>query len=875
MSRSGGLGGDPSTWMPKRLSSGGSKLLQSLNYLAAADRDSDLREPSYSSDPMVRTAITTIPAVRQAFLRIRENGTRALSQEKWGEAMTTIMRTIEQMEPSVDTNTMACKQMAAQMASYADELHDMVDALNDLLATSTVHHLGMGTQARERFFTTLVAPLSGDSIGYTPTEAFINTSVRKYSATVNLSTFAPTNMVKIFLPAIIERNGDNGCSLYVKGYEDKGSLGLRLTQDNTTIVIPVNEARWGHVSSAFAFRNVNASVSTLGTVSATAIAPSTRVMKHLTQSSLVNFTTCAQDRNVRAVPQSRQIIVRNDCNVLNYIPRSVSTVTRSSFSDFVQNVQDMSLTAEQSATSSYDISRRLVPIQFQDQYGTGAQNCSPYFSRVTPDPTQITYITWGASSSGNRGAGYTAESPPTITIAAPTLVGGVQYGTTATAVATINPAGNIIAISITCFGHGYLTEPVITVAAPPAGGTQAVLKAILQKDAGSDALTGACLANVYTPAQTTLNYSGLPSSGPIAALPVGAKRHAWPSFYPLSRPNFGGNNILRIGAIDMDSAQDGQPILGVRWRVKGSISKTWGAANASITQDTTMQYLYLFTVCESDSGVSYGFPYDATRCQKGQILIPTPWDPSSAIRTQTPQGVGYSAGVNDSGSVPQNYALINLNTGGTFNMALGPTTETQRTVPCDATIEVDNTQGDRALGTGFWPYAISCSDGNVNSGTVNTLTTMNQAIMDPDGWSVWNRGAQIEFKEYKPFNMEKSHLYAMVVGSAINGGADGGASPDDTDWAMSGWDLSNVTVEVEQMRYQPEADDRMAMLIASNQGEQQFGIQCDVNALSAPKDDEIQAFPVPGYAVKTEDLCEMTRSLPNAQVGSVVTRSER
>lgn len=236
------------------------------------------KEADNSSDPMVLAATMRIPAVREAFRRISQGRTRALKDEKWGEAMTTVMRTVAKMEPSIGANTMACQQMAAQMTSYAEELGCMVKSINSLLATSTVYHLGMDNEARERFFTTLVAPQSGVAAGYTPTEAFINTSLRKYSATVNVTTSGSTNMLKVFLPAIIERNCDNGCFLYIKGYEDKGSLGLRLTEDSTTIIIGTNEARWGHVSSAFTFRNVNASTSTLGTVSATAIAPSTVVV---------------------------------------------------------------------------------------------------------------------------------------------------------------------------------------------------------------------------------------------------------------------------------------------------------------------------------------------------------------------------------------------------------------------------------------------------------------------------------------------------------------------------------------------------------------------------------------------------------------------
>jgi hypothetical protein len=291
--------------------------------------------------------------------------------------------------------------------------------------------------------------------------------------------------------------------------------------------------------------------------------------------------------------------------------------------------------------------------------------------------------------------------------------------------------------------------------------------------------------------------------------------------------------------------------------VKGNIDKVWSRVNALIDQDSAVYSLVIMAACESDRGVTYGFPHDDT-CGKGQFLVPTPWslEATSPYTRQTEYGYSFNTHPE---LIPNNYAVVNINkpalaTAGVF-AAQG--------TAFDVEVTIDNTKGQH--GTGYWDYAV----GPTSSGT------MLDAIADPNGWGVWDRGAATEFVEYRPYNIERARLYAYIVVSSINGGPYPGGSiaQRPKDWALSAFDLSGVTIELEQYRYQRESSDRMAMLMASNTGAQQFGISCDVNILSNPTDEEIPAFPVPGIPVKTEDLIDMTRSIPNAQVGEVVRRT--
>jgi len=832
---------------------------------------SDLGMPDDTADPVVLAAITKIPAVKDALMRIHQSRTRHLKDKKWGKAMRTIVSTLRSNSATVETNAMANALLSEQMVGFADEIRLIVDSTNQLLQSSAVYHLGMDTNARMRFFSTLVDPSSASANGLTPTETGKNMSVRKYSSTTNVATISPTDMLRVYLPSVIERNADNGAFLYIKGYEDKGTLGLILTQDSTVTVINPEEARWGHISSCFVLRNVGAQTATLGTVSATALSPSTKTWANLTQSSLVNYTVCLKDRNVRAVSQGRQISVRNDCSVQYYEPRSVSSSTQGMFDLYSRNVQDMSTTGLATTSPSLSTSRRLGAIQYDDPHGMGAQSCSPYFGRVTPDESSVACIV-----SLSIGSGY--SSPPNVTIDPPPLINGVQYGVQAKAVAILT-ADTVTFIQILDHGHGYLQVPNITIDPPEGAGTAATALCMLTGQAnelGFPAYTGACTPNVYYPSQVP-EISQI-QQNPSMVIPAGFKGQALPAGFPLIRPTLGANSIIRLGSINPAAVDDAQLILGVRWRVSGQVVHTWNTSNVGITQDTGMQYLYIFAIAESDNGTCYGFPHGPT-CGKGQILIPTPWTGGATTRVPTPMPASYTGPGNSSGVQPLHYAVVNLNNGGTYNMG-GAFDPTQGSTSIDVTIEIDNTQGERpgpdVAGTGFWSYAIGCANGSTNGGVDDSgraaLTTMNDAITDADGWSKWNRASAREFTSYKPFNIERCGLYAMVISSSINNGPPSGTGVNITDWSLGSWDLSGVTVEATQMRYQSEANDRIATLIASNQGDQQFGVQADINVLSVPLDSEIQAFPVPGDPVKTEDLCEASRSVPNAQVGRVITR---
>lgn len=81
---------------------------------------------------------------------------------------------------------------------------------------------------------------------------------------------------------------------------------------------------------------------------------------------------------------------------------------------------------------------------------------SPYVPAV---PATITGI-----QLTDGGQGYT--SAPTVTIAAPSGTGG----TTATATASINSAGEVASISLDDPGSGYTSAPAVTIAGPGAGG---------------------------------------------------------------------------------------------------------------------------------------------------------------------------------------------------------------------------------------------------------------------------------------------------------------------------------------------------------------------------------------------------------------------
>jgi len=67
----------------------------------------------------------------------------------------------------------------------------------------------------------------------------------------------------------------------------------------------------------------------------------------------------------------------------------------------------------------------------------------------------------------NGGSGYAPSTPPTVTISAPTTVGGL----TATATAVVSGTA-VTSIALTSSGSGYTEDPVVTIA-PPVSGTTA------------------------------------------------------------------------------------------------------------------------------------------------------------------------------------------------------------------------------------------------------------------------------------------------------------------------------------------------------------------------------------------------------------------
>jgi len=83
-----------------------------------------------------------------------------------------------------------------------------------------------------------------------------------------------------------------------------------------------------------------------------------------------------------------------------------------------------------------------------------------------------------------NGSGYSAATPPTVTVSTPQIPGG----RTATATASVDALGRVTAITIADGGSGYLVAPTVTITAP-ASGTQARATAVLS--GGSVRLTAA------------------------------------------------------------------------------------------------------------------------------------------------------------------------------------------------------------------------------------------------------------------------------------------------------------------------------------------------------------------------------------------------
>jgi FtsP/CotA-like multicopper oxidase with cupredoxin domain len=113
---------------------------------------------------------------------------------------------------------------------------------------------------------------------------------------------------------------------------------------------------------------------------------------------------------------------------------------------------------------------RVINLQFYyaaDQYGNickaGAGGV------ITPTKNAAPYTTYGGVTGFTitaGGTGYVPATPPTVTIGAPNVAGGVQA--TATAIVT---GTAVTGFTITAAGAGYTTAPTVTIAAPAAGTT--------------------------------------------------------------------------------------------------------------------------------------------------------------------------------------------------------------------------------------------------------------------------------------------------------------------------------------------------------------------------------------------------------------------
>uniref|UniRef100_A0A2V0RB21 Tail protein n=1 Tax=viral metagenome TaxID=1070528 RepID=A0A2V0RB21_9ZZZZ len=749
-----------------------------------------------------------------------------------GQAMP---RTVETNAQEVLLNSRILHELACSMKC----IHGAVD---QLLATSEVHHVGMKTDHRQRAFKTLLLPSGDDANGLTPVEAQSNAAIRKYSSTITFQTTLDSTQITVFLPAIYERNADNGCFLYIKLFTET-PFGLSLVDDRTTIIIPTTEASWGHFSSGFEFANTSATDDTRGTVSATAASPSTKGFAGIRGADLVKITETVRDRGVRAQPQNRVLFVRNDCSTRYMTIRNRSSPSMAPFLQTTVATQNLLASGDETFTDTIE-SRRLAPIQIFDSQGCGATAVSPYFSRSQHDRTALAFIEISGS-----GTGYT--TPPTITIPDPG-----KYGVQATAVATI-VGGVLTEVTITEHGHGYTSAPTISVTgggAPTAVST--MVAHLVGSASGQGSLAGRAVPNFSMPAEGVGSWSA--NNVSTAEPSAGWKGNSPLAGFPKPADHAGALTVRRLASLQPVGRDDAPLLVGARFRVKGTITKTWH--DVDDTDDNVMQFLYLFATAQSDNGVTYGF-HTGPDTGPGQIGIPEPFA-GVGDRAPTAKPAGFTPYGEDFGDArPMNYAIIDLNSVGRL---YGEGT----VVPIDATIIIDNTLG--ADGSGFWPVAYGTSDGTADGGTsartgLPALNTLDDAILDRDGWSRWNRSSARQFSPYKPFNLERSNLYAMVLtGNLANG---------ETEQAMSTWDLSNITVEVESLRSATEAGDRIAIACASNQGQAQYGIKVDVNTVSRPKDSETVAFPIVGDPVVTDDLCKTLSVLPNAHMGSKVDMS--
>jgi len=105
------------------------------------------------------------------------------------------------------------------------------------------------------------------------------------------------------------------------------------------------------------------------------------------------------------------------------------------------------------------------PIYVQFKY---QKEVSPYVPKVGAGDGSISI----AITDGGAGYAVAPAAPPAVTIAAPPA-GGTQ----ATATAVVDAAGTVTNITVNIAGAKYTSAPAVTLAAPPAGGRQATATA--------------------------------------------------------------------------------------------------------------------------------------------------------------------------------------------------------------------------------------------------------------------------------------------------------------------------------------------------------------------------------------------------------------
>lgn len=748
------------------------------------------------------------------------------------------------MKPGTDLKRLEFILMQTAEASTRvhTEFGKILGYLNARLTGSLYYTEGLNREYRERAFRTLQDPTTSNASGLTPIDTGCpkGAMIRKYSQTPTFSTTADTNLTIFMLPSIHERNGDNGAFLYIKGFR-KTRVGKVLVEDGTTTVIPTSEASWAHFSSGFVIRNVSATNTTVGTYSAAAIAPSTSELTNLDGDSIsIVAGTLTRGGHVRAESQTKAIHMRNDCDVEYMRVRSRSSLTIAPYFQQLSSIQDLLVTNDSSRVAT---NYRLAPMTYFNLFGTAAQNVSPYFNSKTPDVTSVSYVQLAYA-----GVGYVDTLVP-LRFTDPES----PYGRTAEGFAIIT-SGAVSAVTITDRGNGYTSAPTITLDGDST--TPAHLKAHLV--AGADGIAGMAQSNMetsYGPAHTSANAN--------ASI---VKSEAYKSFPvpPTQIPNatIGAKNVIKIAEISPVSLSDAPLICGVRFNISGSIRRVFvddgsdasaaeGAAAIGVSgggsAPEVMTYALIWMIAESDCGVSYAYPV-STLAGQGQVGIPTPWSHPASAGPRTPPDLpaGFPPLSDDSGTIPPYFSMVELTEGEVTSF--------------DTQLTVDNTLG--ADGSGRWPVASAPSNGDVGSGGPHRQT-MADAIESENGRDVWSR-QNTEFTDYKPFNIERARVYMMIITSNISNG----------DPATDAFDVTNLTVRLSQLRL-AEDETRIATVVATSGGLQEYGVKTDINTCTIPKDDEKQRQPTADRFVLVGDLCTNLKSDSNAVMGEVVQKTSR